>query len=121
VPHASTKRTNAKLWKSSEQAIPVEARDPNDPFEFGVNAGQVARERNRQIEIREYPGPDPPPVQNPEAGKLNGTVVGGAIMILIAVVWFILGLTAGELYYFPLILLFIGLTAVEKGLAGDSQ
>jgi hypothetical protein len=44
-------------------------------------------------------------------------VVGGVIMILIAVVWFFAGLAADRIFFYPPILFFIGLYAVVKGLA----
>jgi hypothetical protein len=37
-------------------------------------------------------------------------------MILIAVVWFVAGLAAGRIFFYPPILLIIGIVAVIKGL-----
>jgi hypothetical protein len=51
-------------------------------------------------------------------GSMNAGVVGGIIMILIAVAWFGIGLMAGIVFFYPPILLVIGIGAIIKGLAG---
>ena len=43
-------------------------------------------------------------------------VLGGVLMIVIAVAWFVLGLAGGRIYFYPPILLVIGVVAVCKGL-----
>lgn len=42
--------------------------------------------------------------------------MGGVIMIVISVVWFVLGWQAGYIYYYPPILFCIGVYALVKGL-----
>jgi hypothetical protein len=44
-------------------------------------------------------------------------VVGGLIMMTIAVVWFVVGYAAGYIFYYPPILFIIGIFALVKGLA----
>jgi hypothetical protein len=51
-------------------------------------------------------------------GSINSGVVGGLLMIIIAVVWFVLGLMADRIFFYPPILLVIGLIAIIKGLFG---
>jgi hypothetical protein len=51
-------------------------------------------------------------------GSLNGGVVGGVLMMLIAAVWFVVGLWAGWLFYYPPILFVIGIIAIIKGCMG---
>jgi hypothetical protein len=51
-------------------------------------------------------------------GSLNGGVVGGALMMFIAAVWFVIGLWAGWLFYYPPILFVIGFIAMVKGCLG---
>jgi hypothetical protein len=51
-------------------------------------------------------------------GSTNAGVLGGLLMILIAVVWFVLGLAANRIFFYPPILFVIGVIAVIKGLAG---
>ena len=46
----------------------------------------------------------------------NGGVLGGVLMMLIAVVWFVAGLAADRIFFYPPILLVIGFVAVCKGL-----
>ena len=43
-------------------------------------------------------------------------VLGGVIMIVIAVVWFVLGLMADRIFFYPPVLLCFGIFAVIKGL-----
>jgi hypothetical protein len=50
-------------------------------------------------------------------GSLNAGIVGGILMMLIAIVWFVVGLMFGILFFYPPILLVIGAIALIKGLA----
>lgn len=43
-------------------------------------------------------------------------VVGGLLMMAIAVVWFVGGLMAGWIFFYPPILFIIGLIALFKGM-----
>lgn len=51
-----------------------------------------------------------------EASVLNGGVMGGSLAMLIAVVWFVGGLSIGLLFYYPPILFVLGLVGFVKGL-----
>lgn len=53
-------------------------------------------------------------------GNVNSGVVGGFLMMLIAVVWFVLGLAGGYIFFYPPILFVVGIIAVVKGGLGDS-
>lgn len=53
----------------------------------------------------------------PEKKGLQKGVLGGVAMIAIAIVWFVLGLAANRIFFYPPILLIIGVVAVIKGLA----
>ncbi len=52
----------------------------------------------------------------PEQAGIKKGVLGGAIMIGIAVVWFFGGLAAGYIFYYPPVLLVIGIYALIKGI-----
>ncbi len=52
----------------------------------------------------------------PEKKGIKAGVLGGLIMIVIALIWFFAGLDAGYIYYYPPILFVIGLYALIKGL-----
>jgi hypothetical protein len=53
-------------------------------------------------------------------GSTNAGVAGGVLMILIAVAWFVAGLYyANRIYFYPPILLVIGIAAIVKGLLGS--
>jgi len=43
-------------------------------------------------------------------------VLGGVVMMVIAIVWFFGGLSAGYIFYYPPILFVIGVVALVKGL-----
>jgi DNA-directed RNA polymerase subunit RPC12/RpoP len=52
----------------------------------------------------------------PEKKALSWGVAGGGLMILIAVVWFFVGLAAGYIFFYPPILFLIGLVGLLRGL-----
>lgn len=51
-------------------------------------------------------------------GSVNAGVVGGLLMILIAVVWFVAGLAVGYIFFYPIFLVVAGIAAIGKGLVG---
>jgi hypothetical protein len=53
-------------------------------------------------------------------GSMNAGVIGGVIMMVIAVVWFVVGLHLGWIFFYPPILFIIGIGAFIKGLVGHS-
>lgn len=64
---------------------------------------------------RRRPRPAPQRPQRDSWG-INAGVGGGLLMMLIAVVWFVAGLFAGIIFYYPPILFIIGLVAFFRGL-----
>ena len=52
----------------------------------------------------------------PEKKAIKMGVLGGVIMIAIAVIWFIVGWISGYIYFYPIILVAIGVYALIKGL-----
>ena len=52
---------------------------------------------------------------------LSGGVIGGAVAMLIAIVWFVLGLMNNWLFYYPPILFIVGLIGVIKGLVSRGK
>lgn len=53
----------------------------------------------------------------PERKALDKGVLGGLLLIVIAIVWFVAGLAADVIFYYPPVLLIIGIFGVFKGLA----
>lgn len=55
---------------------------------------------------------------NPGRGEsyFDGTVIGGIVAMLIAVVWFVVGLSVGYIFFYPPVMFVLGLIAVIKGL-----
>lgn len=52
-----------------------------------------------------------------ESKGIRKGMLGGIVMIVIAVVWFFVGLAGGYIFFYPPILFFIGLYALIKGMA----
>lgn len=50
--------------------------------------------------------------------SLNGGVIGGMLMMIIALVWFFAGLAGGIIFFYPPILFVIGIAAFVKGIVG---
>ena len=53
-------------------------------------------------------------------GSVNAGVVGGLLMMLIAIVWFVVGLSLGIIFFYPPILLVLGFIAMVKGITGGN-
>ena len=51
-------------------------------------------------------------------GSINAGAIGGLLMMVIAVVWFVLGLLGNRIFFYPPVLLVIGFIAFMKGLLG---
>jgi hypothetical protein len=54
-------------------------------------------------------------------GNINSGALGGLLMMVIAVVWFVLGLMANRIFFYPPILFVIGLISLFKGLFGGGE
>ena len=50
-------------------------------------------------------------------GTINAGIGGGIFMIVIAVIWFVAGAAVGVIFFYPAILVVIGIIAIIKGLA----
>ncbi|MCU0721688.1 MAG: hypothetical protein MUC83_18400 [Pirellula sp.] len=51
-----------------------------------------------------------------DVSYFDGTVIGGIITMLVAVIWFFGGLAAGYIFFYPPVMFVLGLIAVVKGL-----
>jgi hypothetical protein len=56
-----------------------------------------------------------------EKGILNGGVAGGALAMVIAIIWFVVGLMNDWIFFYPPILFILGLIAFIKGLMGGDE
>ena len=115
VPEPGTAPTNPQPWAHGT-AVAVKPRvrgtdDPDNPFGF-VDPAANARERERQA--RE--GPPQAGGGSLEGSLLNAGVLGGMLAMIIAVVWFVVGLAGDVIFFYPPILFVIGLVAFGKGL-----
>lgn len=77
-----------------------------DDVEFGTTSITIPKEL--ESEKGDFFGPE-------KRGIQKG-VVGGLIMIVIAVVWFFVGLAGGYIFFYPPILFVIGIYAILRGI-----
>jgi predicted lipid-binding transport protein (Tim44 family) len=54
-------------------------------------------------------------------GSMNAGVIGGILMMGIAVAWFVAGLMGGIIFFYPPILLVVGFIAMIKGIMGGGD
>ncbi len=87
--------------EESEPSLPPRVKRRSNPTKQDVRSDQPARQKLLKKGWFE---------------STNGGILGGVLMMLIAVVWFVAGLAAGRIFFYPPILLIIGFVAVCKGL-----
>ncbi len=54
------------------------------------------------------------------SGMFNGNTFTGLAMVIGALIWFFVGLVAGVIFFYPPILLILGLIQMGRGLLGDA-
>jgi hypothetical protein len=91
----------ARDREESEASLPPRAKRRSKTTKGDVTADKPARQKLLQKGWFE---------------STNGGVLGGILMNLIAVVWFGAGLAGGRIFFYPPVLLIIGIVAVCKGL-----
>lgn len=52
-------------------------------------------------------------------GSASAGIGGGILMIIIAIVWFVVGLYAGYIYFYPPVLLVLGIVSIGKGMMNN--
>jgi ribosomal protein S27E len=59
-----------------------------------------------------------PPSSEPQEkeGTFNGGVIGGLGLILVAAIWFIVGLALGRIFFYPIIMFVIGIGTLFKSM-----
>jgi hypothetical protein len=97
-----------KKWGSPQ------GRDEDYDYERGANPY-----RTRDVDQRFVKRPPAP--SSGGFGSINAGVGGGLAMIAIAIVWFIGGAMFGIIFWYPAVLLVLGIIAVIKGLANSNQ
>lgn len=106
-------------------------RRPRADDEEGETGIQARPYRPDPMAYRPPPAPEPKRSRRPRRaeprgprvafeegwlGSLNAGIIGGLLMMLIAVVWFVGGLAVGFIFFYPPVLLVIGFIAFIKGL-----
>lgn len=105
------------------EVLPARPRPPrNDGFpdlrRRDDEDAPVPRPKKRREEFRREPKVA---FERGWFGSMNAGVAGGVLMILIAVIWFVAGLAGGIIFFYPPILLVIGIIAIAKGLMGGGD
>jgi hypothetical protein len=93
---------------------PLPAPDPPEPVPEVSKKSSKPRRRTRRDDERRG---QRIASERGSFGSVNAGVIGGILMMLIAVVWFIGGLAVGYIFYYPPVLLVIGFIAMIKGFA----
>lgn len=83
---------------------------------FSVDQEELKKEKARQIACQQQEQKESSYFAPEQKGMKKG-VLGGLIMILIAVVWFFGGLAIDRIFFYPPVLLVIGIVAIVKGAA----
>jgi hypothetical protein len=52
-------------------------------------------------------------------GSVSAGALGGILMMVIAVVWFVVGYAAGRIFFYPPVLFVVGFIAMVRGLSGN--
>ena len=81
---------------------------------FCVDKDELRKEKARQLAIKQQEQKESSYFAPEQKGMKKG-VLGGLVMILIAIVWFFAGLAVDRIFYYPSVLLIIGIVAIVRG------
>lgn len=57
-----------------------------------------------------------------EGSSLSGTIIGGVLMIIGAIVWFVVGIAAlDRIFFYPPVLLVLGIISIVKGVNKQNE
>lgn len=110
---------------AEEAAAEAEGDDFDQLMKFGRQQEQSQASLPPRLKPRRKPArrddydDEPAPRKHLEEGwfgNTNGGILGGVLMIIVAIVWFVGGLFAGYIFYYPPILLIVGMVAIGKGI-----
>ena len=112
-PRNPSRRDQAGEFEVVEEP-PSRSRDAfaEDAARYAKKAARKQRRRERDAMVREQHG---------NGLAVSRTMVGGIGTVLVAVVWFVVGLMFGIKFFFPPILFLIGLVTLVKGLMGHEE
>ncbi|MEZ6043138.1 MAG: hypothetical protein R3C20_21785 [Planctomycetaceae bacterium] len=101
--------------------------DSYDPYVDPVGTGPMPGRSRKRTKSSAQPtlkgtGNEPPAAQyQRSSGVDGGMILKGVAMMVGAVVWFVAGWSAGRIFFYPPILLVIGLVTAVRGLFGQSE
>ncbi len=104
---------------SAQQGIVCSLTDAKPTFkencpDFKIDKAEAERKATQEREIQEQE--EMSGGFAPEKAGVKKGVMGGVVMMVIAVVWFVVGYQAGRIFYYPPVLFLIGLYALIKGI-----
>lgn len=67
----------------------------------------------------QHDGYGPAPTKSHSSGVNGGAIMAGVGMMVGAVIWFVVGMAAGRIFFYPPILFIFGLVSFVKGLIGS--
>jgi hypothetical protein len=108
-PESRSSRPVRRREPELDSPPPRKRRDPD------LETPPPRKRRPRRKSWRDEPGRG----ERGGFGGINAGIGGGILMILIAVVWFVAGLAGGIIFFYPPILLVIGIGALIKGMTDN--
>ncbi len=112
APPPAPRPSRASYGVSQEDEPAPRRRPARDPLNFDDEDDDKPR--------RPRPRPRPRPTGGDGWG-INAGVGGGILMMVIAIIWFVVGLMFDWVFFYPPILFIIGLIALIKGLASPPK
>ncbi|MGH7224468.1 MAG: hypothetical protein ACRELF_14675 [Gemmataceae bacterium] len=110
APRRSSRR--AAIQAEAPEVIPARRRAVEDEEPISKKRSRPRRDIKRRTPTVSF--------ERGWFGDVNAGVIGGVLMILIAVVWFIAGLAGGIIFFYPPVLFVVGIIAIVKGGLGNS-
>jgi hypothetical protein len=130
VPEPGTEPASAPAWKSpDEQTAPASERIPSRKVQPIKLSDDYAASRTKSDYASETASEDEPKARRQRALEnsgswlpvsMNSSIVSGLLMMVGAVVWFVVGLAANRIFFYPPFLFCFGIAAVFKGFRGQN-
>jgi len=106
---------------TSKRSVPEpDLSDALDRPLYRPSDKEIRKELRKPSYLREREAAPPITFERGWFGSTNAGMIGGILMMVIAVVWFVVGWMGGVIFFYPPILLVIGICAFMKGLFNRS-
>jgi hypothetical protein len=123
VPDTTTPEPPAELEDADivEDLVPVQqsvTAKPRNRSAVDDDPPPLKRKRKRRRYDPDYDDRSPRRSSGGGFGSINAGTAGGCLMMVLAAVWFVVGIYAGWIFFYPPILFVFGLIAFFRGLMG---